>query len=62
MVIRTFFKRTSIIPLAGMLCCFYMMAQLGLKNWMIFLVWIAIGLTIYFTYGYKHSKLRNQNS
>ncbi len=59
-VIRCFFKRTSIIPLAGMLCCFYMMAQLGLKNWMIFLAWLAIGLVIYFAYGYKHSKLRNK--
>ncbi len=59
MVVRTFFKRTSIIPLAGMLCCFYMMAQLGLKNWMIFLIWLAIGLVIYFAYGYRHSKLKN---
>ena len=59
MVIRCFFKRTSIIPLAGMLCCFYMMAQLGLKNWMIFLIWLAIGLVIYFAYGYRHSKLKN---
>lgn len=59
MVVRTFFKRTSIIPLAGMLCCFYMMAQLGLKNWMIFLIWLAIGLVVYFIYGYKHSKLKH---
>lgn len=59
MVIRSFFKRTSIIPLAGMLCCFYMMAQLGLKNWLIFLIWLAIGLVIYFAYGYRNSKLKN---
>jgi amino acid transporter len=59
MVIRCYFKRTSIIPLAGMLCCFYMMAQLGLKNWLIFLIWLAIGLVIYFAYGYRKSKLRN---
>lgn len=58
MFFRCFFKRTSIIPLAGMLCCFYMMAQLGLKNWLIFLIWLAIGLIIYFSYGYKHSKLK----
>ncbi|WP_313373915.1 amino acid permease [Chishuiella sp.] len=59
MFVRCFFKRTSIIPLAGMLCCFYMMAQLGLKNWLIFLIWLVIGLIIYFSYGYKHSKLKN---
>ena len=58
MTIRCFFKRTSIIPLAGMLCCFYMMAQLGLKNWLIFLIWLLIGLIIYFAYGYRHSKLK----
>lgn len=60
MFIRTYFKRTSMIPLAGMLCCFYMMAQLGLKNWIIFLIWLVIGLTIYFLYGYKNSKLRSE--
>ncbi len=59
MFVRCFFKRTSIIPLAGMLCCFYMMAQLGLKNWLIFLIRLVIGLIIYFSYGYKHSKLKN---
>lgn len=58
MIIRSFFKRTSFIPLAGMLCCFYMMAQLGLKNWFIFLIWLLIGLVVYFIYGYRHSKLK----
>jgi len=59
MFIRSYFKKTSMIPLAGMLSCFYMMAQLGIKNWLIFLIWLVIGLIIYFSYGYKHSKLRN---
>ncbi|WP_395091315.1 APC family permease [Vaginella massiliensis] len=59
MLMRSFFKKTSMIPLAGMLCCFYMMAQLGIKNWIIFIIWLLIGLSIYFIYGFKHSKLKN---
>ena len=33
------------------------MTQLGYTNWLRFLVWLVIGLAIYFTYGYKHSVL-----
>ncbi len=62
MFIRSYFYKTSMIPLAGMLCCFYMMAQLGIKNWIIFLCWLLIGLAIYFGYGYRHSKLKKENS
>ncbi|RZJ89378.1 MAG: hypothetical protein EOO60_10085, partial [Hymenobacter sp.] len=35
----------------------YLMTQLGINNWTMFLIWLLIGLAIYFTYGYKHSKL-----
>jgi amino acid transporter len=47
----------SLIPTLGLLCCFYMLSQLGYKNWLYFVVWLIIGLVIYFLYGYKHSKL-----
>jgi APA family basic amino acid/polyamine antiporter len=30
---------------------------LGYTNWLRFLIWLVIGLVIYFTYGYKHSVL-----
>jgi len=47
----------SLIPSLGLLCCFYMLSQLGYKNWLYFLVWLIIGLIIYFLYGRQHSKL-----
>ncbi len=47
----------SLIPVLGLLSCFYMLSQLGSKNWFYFLVWLIIGLVIYFAYGYRHSKL-----
>ncbi len=51
----------SLIPALGLICCFYMLSQLGYKNWLYFMVWLIIGLVIYFAYGYKHSKLNTQN-
>lgn len=57
MTIISIARKMTFIPLAGMLCCFYMMAELGLKNWIFFLIWLAVGLIIYFVYGFRHSKL-----
>jgi len=47
----------SLIPSLGLLCCFYMLSQLGYKNWIYFSIWLIIGLIVYFVYGRKHSKL-----
>ena len=49
--------RFSLLPVAGILVNLYLMSQLGASNWFIFLVWLAIGLLVYFGYGYRHSKL-----
>jgi basic amino acid/polyamine antiporter, APA family len=47
----------SLIPSLGLLCCFYMLSQLGYKNWLYFGGWLIIGLIIYFVYGRRHSNL-----
>lgn len=63
-VVMTFFsiwKQFSLIPVLGLLTNFYLMAQLGITNWLRFLVWLAIGLILFFTYGIKHSKLRKNS-
>jgi len=50
-------KNLSLIPVLGLLSCFYLMTELGYTNWLRFLIWLVIGLVIYFSYGYKHSRL-----
>jgi basic amino acid/polyamine antiporter, APA family len=42
---------------AGIVVCGAMIYGLGWTNWMRLLVWLAIGLTIYFSYGRSHSRL-----
>ena len=52
-----FVKRLSLIPVMGLLSCGYLMTELGITNWIRFLAWLAVGLVLYFLYGYRHSKL-----
>lgn len=56
----TFIKNFSLIPVLGLISCFYLMAQESHTNWYRFLIWLVIGLVLYFTYGYKHSKLNKE--
>lgn len=50
-------QNLSLIPLLGLVCCLYMMAELSVWNWIYFFVWLLIGLAIYFGYSRKNSKL-----
>jgi amino acid transporter len=52
-----FVKRLSLIPVMGVLTCAYLMTELGITNWIRFLIWLVIGLVLYFVYGVRHSKL-----
>ena len=42
----------------GAAACIYMMAGLPTTTWIRLLVWLAIGLALYFAYGFRNSKLR----
>jgi len=53
-------KNLSLIPLLGLICCLYMMSELGVTNWLAFSIWLVVGLVIYFAFSYKNSKL-NRN-
>jgi len=55
--IITFIKKLSLIPVLGMLFCLYLMIEIPAKSWLVFFVWMAIGLLIYFNYGKKKSNL-----
>lgn len=54
----SFRNHLSLIPVLGLTSCLYMMAQIPAKSWFGFLVWLIIGLVIYFGYGRRHSKLK----
>jgi len=53
----SFIKDFSLIPVMGLLSCFYLMAQESHTNWYRFVIWLCIGLVIYFFYGRKNSRL-----
>ena len=56
-VIWSWKQNLSLIPLLGLVCCLYMMAELSVWNWIYFTCWLLIGLTIYFGFSIKNSKL-----
>jgi len=45
------------VPIMGVLICFGMMAFLPKDTWIRLLVWMALGIVIYFLYGRKHSRV-----
>ncbi|MDR3272080.1 MAG: amino acid permease [Flavobacteriaceae bacterium] len=47
----------SLIPVMGILFNLYLMTELGWSNWTMFIIWLVLGLTIYFCFSYKNSKL-----
>jgi basic amino acid/polyamine antiporter, APA family len=57
LTIWCFTKELSLIPVLGLLTCGYLMSQTGWTNWMRFLIWLVVGLFLYFIYGISHSKL-----
>ena len=42
----------------GALACLYLFWQPFSEHWRLMVGWTAIGIVIYFAYGYRHSKLR----
>ena len=45
-----------VVPVLGVLACGWLMLNLPVETWLRFLVWMAIGLVIYLTYGRRHSR------
>ena len=50
------------VPLLGIAFCLVLMAGLPLLTWARLVVWLAIGLAIYWFYGKSHSVLRNRTA
>jgi APA family basic amino acid/polyamine antiporter len=48
-----------LVPILGMVISLALMSGLKALTWIRLVVWLVIGMVIYFTYGIKHSKVRN---
>jgi len=46
-----------LVPVLAVLACVFLMLNLGTLTWWRFLVWMALGLAVYFLYGYRNSRL-----
>jgi basic amino acid/polyamine antiporter, APA family len=55
--VLSYLKNFSLIPVLGLLACFYLMTELGVTNWVRFIIWLILGLIIYFAYGMRNSRL-----
>lgn len=49
------------VPVLGILCCLTLMAGLPLATWVRLIVWLGIGLAVYFGFGRHHSKLQRRD-
>jgi len=58
MTIATIIRKLALIPVLGLLSCLYIMTGLGITNWLRFVIWLIVGLVIYFLYSRRHSKLQ----
>jgi APA family basic amino acid/polyamine antiporter len=47
-----------VVPIIGILLCGYLIVQLPIETKLRFVVWLVVGLIIYFTYSRTHSRLR----
>jgi len=47
-----------LVPILGVVSNGYMMYKLGWVNWARLIIWLVIGLVIYFTYGRHHSRVQ----
>ncbi len=50
-----------LIPILGASICLLQMYSLPFDTWLRLIVWMAIGMVIYFTYSIHHSELRKRN-
>ena len=48
---------SPLIPVLGMASCMYLMAQLPAVTWWRFVIWLVIGVVVYFAYSRSHSSL-----
>ncbi|MFI7602953.1 amino acid permease [Actinoplanes sp. NPDC049681] len=53
---------SPVLPIIGIVFAIYLMADLPLATWIRFVVWLVVGMLIYFLYGYRNSRLRREHA
>ena len=48
-----------VLPIITSMACVYLMSALPMVTWIRFIIWLLIGIVIYFVYGRHHSVLQN---
>jgi len=52
---------SPLLPLLGVVSCIFLMSGLPMVTWIRFVVWLLVGLIVYFFYSYSHSMLHPKN-
>ena len=48
---------SPVIPILSALACLYLMTNLSVETWVRFLIWMVLGLAVYFFYGRRNARL-----
>jgi APA family basic amino acid/polyamine antiporter len=48
---------SPVIPILSALSCLYLMTNLSVETWVRFLIWMVLGLAVYFFYGKRNARL-----
>ena len=48
---------SPVIPILSALACLYLMTNLSVETWVRFLIWMVLGLAVYFFYGKRNARL-----
>jgi APA family basic amino acid/polyamine antiporter len=51
-----------LLPIAAIIACVWLMLNLTGLTWIRFLIWMAIGVVLYFAYGRRHSVLAQREA
>lgn len=48
---------SPVIPVVSALACVYLMTNLSLETWYRFLIWMVLGIGLYYGYGRRNARL-----
>ncbi|PJJ45630.1 amino acid/polyamine/organocation transporter (APC superfamily) [Glutamicibacter mysorens] len=46
-----------VTPILGIFACLFLMSQLGWHTWLVFIIWMIVGVALYLGYGRRRSRL-----